>query len=153
MTSIFNTSWEYRRMHVWCKFGDSSPNLWRVLVRTSQISQNSESKIEDQGQWPPFSIPTESIPWCMFGENLVILVQICDELLWGQGKVYGQTDGQTHATTIPLRPERPTGKNGYKSYIEIILCASKLQASNFVLILCPDSTDVGKYNYVIMNIW
>ena len=28
MSPIFNTSWEYPRMHVWCKFGDSSPNLW-----------------------------------------------------------------------------------------------------------------------------
>ena len=36
--SIFNTSWEYSRMHVWCKFGDSSPNLWWVIARTSQIS-------------------------------------------------------------------------------------------------------------------
>ena len=46
-------------------------------------------------QWPPFSIPTESIPWCMFGANLVIPAQISDELLCGQCKVYGQTDGQT----------------------------------------------------------
>ena len=38
MTSIFNTSWEYHRMHVWCKFGDCSPSLWRVIARTSQIA-------------------------------------------------------------------------------------------------------------------
>ena len=31
----------------------------------------------------------------MFGANLVIPGQICDELLHGQGKVYGQADGQT----------------------------------------------------------
>ena len=37
MTSIFNTNREYPRMHVWCKFGDSRPNLWRVAW-TSQIS-------------------------------------------------------------------------------------------------------------------
>ena len=36
MTSIFNTSREYPRMHVWCKFGDSSSNLWRIIVRTSK---------------------------------------------------------------------------------------------------------------------
>ena len=34
MTLIFNTSWEYTRMHVCWKFGDSSPNLWRVIART-----------------------------------------------------------------------------------------------------------------------
>ena len=51
--------------------------------------------------------------------NLVILDQICDELSCEQGNVYGQTegrtggrtDGQIQATTIPLRPERPLGKN------------------------------------------
>ena len=35
------------------------------------------------------------------------------------------------------------------NYIEIILCASKLHVFN--LIFCPDSTDVAKYNYVMMN--
>ena len=34
MTSIFNTHWEYPMMHVWCKFGDSSSNLWRVILQT-----------------------------------------------------------------------------------------------------------------------
>ena len=49
----------------------------------------------------------------MFGANLVIPAEICDDLLCGQGKVYGQTDrradGQNEAT---LWPERPRGKNG-----------------------------------------
>ena len=31
----------------------------------------------------------------MFGANLVILDQICEELSCGQGKVYGRTDGRT----------------------------------------------------------
>ena len=43
--------------------------------------------LEGQGQWPPFSIPTESIPGCMFGVNLVILAQIYDELSRGQAKI------------------------------------------------------------------
>ena len=30
-------SWEYHRMHVWCKFGYCSRNLWRVIPRTSRI--------------------------------------------------------------------------------------------------------------------
>ena len=34
MTSIFNTNQEYPRLHVWCKFGDFSSNLWRVIVQT-----------------------------------------------------------------------------------------------------------------------
>ena len=78
------------------------------------LSQNCQNDLEGQGQWPPFSIPAESIPRCMFGANLVIRDQICDELSCGQGKVYrqtdGRTDGQTQATTIPLLPEGPRGK-------------------------------------------
>ena len=37
-------------------------------------SQNGQNDLEGQGQWPPFSISTESIPGCMFGANMVILV-------------------------------------------------------------------------------
>ena len=49
-------------------------------------SQRGQNDFEVQGQWPLFSIPDESIPWCMFGANLVIPAQICDELSFGQGK-------------------------------------------------------------------
>ena len=59
------------------------------------LSQNGQNDLEGQGQWPLFSIATESIPWCMFGANLVIPAQIYDELSCGQGQVYGQTDGRT----------------------------------------------------------
>ena len=125
MTSIFNTGREYPRIHVRCKFGDFRPNLWRVITRTSQISQKFKSKwpkwLRKHGQWSTFSIPAESIPRCMFGANLVILDQICDDLSFGQGKVYGRKDGrrdvQTQATTIPLRPER----SGVKSNIGLKL--------------------------------
>ena len=34
----FNTSREYHKMHVWCQFGDSSPNLWQVIAQTNRIS-------------------------------------------------------------------------------------------------------------------
>ena len=83
------------------------------------LSQNDQDGLEGQGQWSLFSIPAESIPWCMFGANLVIPTEICDELSCGQGKVYGRTDGrtdgrtadgQTQATTIPLRLERSRGE-------------------------------------------
>ena len=36
---IFNISGEYRMMRVWCKVGDSSPKLWRVITPTSRISK------------------------------------------------------------------------------------------------------------------
>ena len=177
MPPIFNASCENPKMHIWCKFGDSSSHPLKVTVRTGRNSYNSESKqpndlegqgqwlplsipaksirgcmfganllilaqiydellcgqaefprilsqngqndLEGQGQWPPFSIPAENIPWCTFGTNLVIQAQICDELSCGQGKVYGRTDGRMDGRTdgrtdrqtkaIPLRPERPRG--------------------------------------------
>ena len=34
--------------------------------------------------------------------------------------------------------------------IEIIMCLSELHVINFVLMFSPDSTDVAKYNYVII---
>ena len=77
----------------------------------SQIGQND---LEGHVQWPSFSIPTESIPWCMFGANLVISAQNCNVLSCRQSKVYRQTDGLTdrwtQAMTISLWPERPRGK-------------------------------------------
>ena len=121
MTFIFNTSWEYTRMHVWCKFSDLNLNCDELSCGQAEfpraVSKNDQNDFEGQGRWPPFWIPAESVPGCIFGENLVIPVQICDELSCGQAKVYGRTDGrtdgQTQATTIPLRPERPRGKNGF----------------------------------------
>ena len=156
MPPIFNTSCGNPKMHIWCTFGDSSSNPLKVVV--SQNGQNdlegqgqwppfsipaesipgcmfganlvilaqiydelscgqtkfprilSQNDLEGQGQWPLFSIPTKSIPWCMFGANLVIQAQICEELSCGQSKFYGRTDGrtdgQTEATIIPLWPER-----------------------------------------------
>ena len=50
------------------------------------LSQNDQNDLEGHGQWPPFSIPADSIQGRMFGANLVILAQICDELSHGQAK-------------------------------------------------------------------
>ena len=46
--------------------------LWRRQAEfPSILSQNSQNDLEGQGQWPPFPIPAESNPGCMFGANLV----------------------------------------------------------------------------------
>ena len=49
-------------------------------------SQNGQNDLEGQGQSPPFSTIAESVPRCMFGANLMILAQICDELSCGQAE-------------------------------------------------------------------
>ena len=80
-------------------------NLVILDLICDEISRglNDFSRMLSQNvQWPPFSITAESVPWCMFGANLVIPSQIY-ELSRGQCK--GRTDGQTKAKTIPLRPE------------------------------------------------
>ena len=75
MTPIFNTRQDYPRMRVWCKFGDFGTNLWWAIVRITLISNNSWSKWpKGQGQWPPFSVPAESILYmmhlcCEFGDS------------------------------------------------------------------------------------
>ena len=152
MTSIFNTStsWGNPKMHIWCKFLDSSSNPLQVIMQTSQISKNSKSK------WPKWPWMSRSMTssfntsqeyhrmhvWCKFGDSS----HICDKLSnflefwvkmskmtlkeqmwWFQLKpvtsycvdkvkftderMHAWTDWQTQATTIPLRPERPTSRN------------------------------------------
>ena len=79
------------------------------------LSQNWQNDLEDHSQWSPFSIAAESIPRCMFGANLVILDQICDELSCGQGKVYGRTDGRTDGQTDRRRQRQyPFGLKGQR---------------------------------------
>ena len=62
------------------KLSQRQANFPRIL------RQNGQNELEGQGQWPPFLIPAESIPGCMFGANLVILAQIYDELSWRQAE-------------------------------------------------------------------
>ena len=57
-TPVFNSSWECPRMHVWYKFGDSSPNLWWVVTWTRHNPWNSELK------WP-------KLPWRAWSMNLL----------------------------------------------------------------------------------
>ena len=96
MTSIFNTSWEYLRMHFFVILAQICDQLWCGQVKLPRIQrQNGPNDLEDQGQWPPFSTSTESITWCIFGTNLVTPAQIYDELSYEQGKVYGRTDRWT----------------------------------------------------------
>ena len=63
------------------------------------LSQNGQNDLTVPGQWPPFTLSPESILWCMFGANLVIPAEICDELSCGQGKVYEQRDRRTDGRT------------------------------------------------------
>ena len=85
-----------------CMFGVNLVILVHIYDELSQgqakfpkiLSQNGQNDLEGQGQWLLFSISTESIPWCTFGANLVIPVEICDDLSCGQGKVYGRMKGQ-----------------------------------------------------------
>ena len=86
-----------------CMFGANLVLLAQIYDELSRglakfpriLRQNGQNDLEGHGQWPPIPIPIESIPRCMFGANLVILAQICDELLCGQGKVKGRTDRKT----------------------------------------------------------
>ena len=81
------------------------------------LSGNGQNDLKGQGRWPPFSIPTESIPGCMFSANLVIPAQVCD----GQGKVYGQTEGRADGQADRRRQRQyPFGLKGQG--LKIIIC-------------------------------
>ena len=106
------------RMHVLCKFGDSDPNLWRVITWKSKfpriVDKNGQNDLKGQGQWAPFSIAAMSIPWCMFDANLVILAQICDELSCVQNKVYRWT---VRWTDRRRQRQYPFGLKGVKMVV------------------------------------
>ena len=88
MTSVFNTSWENPKMHIWCKFCDSSSNPLQVITQTSQISKNSKSK------WPKWPWRSRSMTfivnasqedpwmhvWYKFCDSSPNLLQIKDKL-------------------------------------------------------------------------
>ena len=143
MTPIFNCSRKYPGMHAWCKFGNSSPNLWRDSARTSRISQISDS------QWPKWPSRSRSITlifdnseeypmmhvWCKFGNS--------SSNLWGvimrtrsSLRTDGQTDGWTQATTLPLRSERPWGKNWFENLAFWLLSISMAIIIQIQMLYC-----------------
>ena len=73
---------------LWCIFGANLVIPAQICDELSHRqtkflgipNQNSQNDLEGHSRWPLFSIPSESIPWCMFDTNLVIATQICDEL-------------------------------------------------------------------------
>ena len=84
---------------------------WRQDKFPRILSQNGQDDLEGHWQWPPLSIPTKSIPGCMFGAYLVILAQIYDELSRGwsefpiiqsqSGQNYLEGQDQWHPCSIP----------------------------------------------------
>ena len=52
----------------------------------------------------------------MFGANLVIPAQICDELSCGQGKVYRQTDGRTGGQADAGNDNTPSAWKAWKNH-------------------------------------
>ena len=87
----------------WCMLGTNLVIVAQIHYKLSHrraifptiLSQNSQNDLEGLCQWPIFSIPAKSIPGCMFGANVVILAQICDELSCRQRKVYRRMDRLT----------------------------------------------------------
>ena len=117
--NIFIIKCDDVQLHVWYRFGDSSTTLHEELsCRHLPILQNGWNDLEDQGQSVPFSTPTRGCQGCMFGANLVVLIQICDDFVVQRSFVLGtdrwtakQMDKQTYyAMTIPLQPDRLMGK-------------------------------------------
>ena len=92
-------------------------------------------------------MPAVSIPACMFNVNLVIPTQICDELSCRQWKIYGQTDGQTQASTMSIRPER----QGVKTQLIDLHNAWNMDLHNSIMDLRELIMDL-QYIYKIMHL-
>ena len=112
---IFNRCWKLSKIHILCKFGQIPSNTFWLIARTSQNWQNSKFS---RAEWP----------WRCRSRSPIInrcrkLGRINMHTKFGNipsngfwlnartSQIYRRTDGQTQATTIPLRPERPRGKN------------------------------------------
>ena len=97
-------------VNVFSKFVVHQPLNQRGICKKQQgKSEVFDSCDRPSNQWPLFSISAESITGCMFGANFEILVKICGVYCADKIKLTDtRTDG---GTTIPLRPERPRGKN------------------------------------------
>ena len=56
MTPIFNICRQNPKTHIWCKFGDSSSNHYKLLGRQDKfprtLSQNGQNELEGQGTVP-----------------------------------------------------------------------------------------------------
>ena len=117
MSPIFNNSWEYPRLHVWCKFGDSSSNLWRVIAWTSQISWNSKSKWPN---WPWRSRSMTSIfntsweylrmhIWCKFGDcslNLCWVIARTSQISYNSESKWSKRPWRSRSMTSILNTSR-----------------------------------------------
>ena len=77
------------------------------------LSQNGQNDIGGQGRWPLFSIPTESIPGCMFGAHFGdsrsnLASYRADKVKFTDGRTDGRTYGRTDGDNgNALRLERP----------------------------------------------
>ena len=117
------------------------------------LSQNGQNDLESQGQWPPFSIPAESIPGYMFAANLVIPAQICEELSCGQGKVYRRTDGWRDGQVDRRRQQQypfDLKGQGVKIISKLILVTDGYDISSEIALrwtsrdLCDDKSTLGQ---------
>ena len=84
------------------------------------LSQNGQNDLEGQGQWPLFQYqPRVSHGACLVQIWWFQLKSVtsyrADKVKFMDGQTDGRIDGQTQATTIPLRPERLRGKNGHET--------------------------------------
>ena len=105
-------------LHLWCKFGDLSLNMWRIMVWT----RSKLGKVRLLSWiWPwrsrltaPKTIKKNKV-FCIFGLNFVILVWMVPELSCGQASdwyTHRHTDTQTDAgNDNTRRPKLAKGKN------------------------------------------
>ena len=121
MTSIINTSREYPRMHVWSKFGDSSlksmtsyradkPNFLEFWVKMAKMTLKVKAN-HLHFQYQPRVSQDACLVQIWWFQLKSVTSYRADKVKFTDGH------GRTQATTIPLRPERPRGKNAFETII------------------------------------
>ena len=70
MTPIFDLSWEYPMMHVWCKFGDFSSNLYSVpSYHHAEKLKFMDGQTDRRRQWKIPHWPWTFRPGVKWGQN------------------------------------------------------------------------------------
>ena len=123
MTSIFDTSWEYPTMHVWCKFGISRQNLlsshrmdrpnflvfWVKMVKMTFKIEVNDLHFQNQPR-----VPHDAWLMQIWWFQLKSVTSYRPDKVKFTGRRTGRRrNGQAHATAIPLRPKRSRGKNAH----------------------------------------
>ena len=141
MTPIFNTNREYPMMHVWCKFGDSSSNLWRVIVRTRFTDGQADRRRQRKY---PFGLKGQGVK--RYGSYRIKHLNFHSiEISWFTWNL--------HPTVIPRSHRTATSLRSAKSARSLLIAAGSLWDPIERRGSAPNRSKISKVTEVAAKFW